>query len=196
MFTAFLSATFHLSWKSPQIPTENNKWVLHWAKRVQRNFLQFAAQGSRSGSGSDSVLWLNKYYGRHTSLSGRCCCCSLFFPTHFSPLGNFVPGNLSVLPIRDMWPLFTERMRPRKSLPVAARCHFETKTKSAQDHPHWSGEVTTEDESSEKQDKTWASCTTSLTPAALAVLFSGVTGRSSCAQPRLEAGTNFLLQVP
>lgn len=68
MFIA-LSATFYLLWKTPQIPTQNNKWVLYWVRKVQRNLLQFASQGSRSRS--DSVLWWNKYYGRHTSLSGR-----------------------------------------------------------------------------------------------------------------------------
>lgn len=67
MFIA-LSATFYLLWKTPQIPTQNNKWVLYWVRKVQRN-PQFASQGSRSRS--DSVLWWNKYYGRHTSLSGR-----------------------------------------------------------------------------------------------------------------------------
>lgn len=68
MFIA-LSATFYLLWKTPRIPTQNNKWVLYWGRKVQRNLLQFASQGSRSHS--DSVLWWNKYYGRHTSLSGR-----------------------------------------------------------------------------------------------------------------------------
>lgn len=64
-----LSAAFYLLWKTPKIPIQNNKWVLYWVRKVQRNLLQFASQGSRSCS--DSVLWWNKYYGRHTSLSGR-----------------------------------------------------------------------------------------------------------------------------